>query len=160
MLQLRKWLTSRHDWYEACMQQLAERDGFGHLSRPMFEFMAHIGKEPVGLTEIARQMSVSRQWVARLAREGADMDLLALTSDPADKRALMVQFSESGWRMVRQAVARMAQIEAELARRIGAKNLELLVSVLSMDWGPGEIAPKELEKLEAKIKPKRSKQAA
>ncbi len=135
MLQLRKLLTARYEWFEVRLQQLAEEDGYGHLSPPMVHLCAHIGKEPVPIVTLARQLSVSRQWVNRLAREGQEMGILELTIDPADRRAMRVSFSSSGWKMVRLAVARMNQIEEELAARIGKDNLEQLVALLAMDWG-------------------------
>lgn len=160
MLQLRKWLTSRHEWYELCLQQLAELEGYGHLSRPMVQLCAHIGKEPVSLSDVARLMGVSRQWIARLANEGCQMGILELSTPPEDKRALLVQFSRDGWRMVRLAAGRMRQIEAILAERIGAENLAHLVDILSLDWGPAELTKDELSRLDAKAKRQKSKRAA
>jgi DNA-binding MarR family transcriptional regulator len=160
MLQLRKWLTNRHDWFELCLQQLAELEGYGHLSRPMVQLCAHVGKEPVGLSEIAKQMGVSRQWVARLANEGYEMGFFELIADPSDMRALQIRFGSAGWKMVRLAAARMRQIEAVIVARIGKGNLERLVEILSMDWGPAEISANELARVEFKARRTRGKRAA
>lgn len=139
MLQLRKWLTARHDWMETCLQQLAALDGYGDLPRPLVQLFAHIGREPVRLSELARLLGTSRQWVLRLAHQGREMGMLILDTDPGDKRAMTVAFSDAGWRVVRLAVARMAEIEDELARRIGRERLAELVAILAMDWGPAEM---------------------
>lgn len=143
MPRLRKLLTERYDWYEACLQQLAELDGYGNLSKPVVEFLAHIGRDPVKLVDLARQLGVSRQWARRLANEAAEIGLVELATDPSDKRAMIVSFSKNGWRVVRLAAARMREIDTELENRIGTENFEMLIDILSQDWGPANMPQTE-----------------
>lgn len=135
MLKLRKLLTNRYDWYESCLQQFAEQDGHGNLSRPLIEFLAHIGREPVRLVAIASQMNVSRQWARRLANEAQELGWIDLEVDTFDKRAMIVKYSAHGWSVVKLAAARMKQIDTELERRIGAENVAELIRILDLDWG-------------------------
>ena len=135
MLHLRKLLIQKMEWYEAYLREQQEIDGYSFLSRPLVQFLSHIGREPVRLTTIARQLGTSRQWTLRLANEGHALGILTLDIDPADKRALIVRFSKRGWNMVKRATRSMRQIEDDLGDRIGKANLTLLVELLGRDWG-------------------------
>lgn len=143
MPKLRKLLNERHAWFETCLSQLAEIDGYGDLSPPLVQFFSHIGREPVRLGDIAAKMNVSRQWAQRLAKEGEGLGLLELDVDPNDRRAMILRFSDNGWRVVRLAAARMTEIELELAERIGRENVDKLMELLALDWGPAEIPQPE-----------------
>lgn len=134
MPSLRKLLAERHRWYEENLERLAALDGYGDLSKPLVEFLALLGRDKVRLTDLATKIGASRQWALRLANEGKDRGLLELSYDPNDKRALMVGFSDEGWKVVKLAVARMTEIEEELSARIGLKNFNALLEILSMEW--------------------------
>jgi len=136
MLQLRKLLTERAEWFERALASLAHLDGYGDLPQPVVQICRFVGKEPVRMSVLAEHLGVSRQRVAQVASEGCALGILALSDDPDDGRVKRVGFSEEGWEVVRMAVARMTQIENELARRIGKRNLEQLVELLGADWGP------------------------
>ena len=139
MLHLRKLLIERTAWFDTCLSPLAELDGYGHLTPALTEMLKHIGREPVRMSDLARQMGVSRQWIRQLAVEGVEEGILELLDDPNDKRSMMIQFSKEGWQLVRVAAARMEQIEDELARRIGKENLAKLCELLALEWGPAAI---------------------
>lgn len=135
LLQLRRHLTEKFQWFETALAELARLDGFGDLPKPLVQLCAQIGREPVRVTELAKRLGTSRQWIIRLGRDGEQRGILAVTDDAEDRRAMRVGFSDSGWKVVHLAVGRMQQIERELARRIGAAQLEQLVELLSLDWG-------------------------
>lgn len=136
MLHLRKLLTDRAEWFERSLSVLAELDGYGDLPSPLVQMCKYIGKDPVRMTVLAEHLGVSRQRVAQIAGEGCERGILELSDDPDDGRVKRVGFSVEGWAVARKAAARMVQIEGELARRIGRRNLEKLCELLSMDWGP------------------------
>jgi DNA-binding MarR family transcriptional regulator len=117
MLQLRKLLIERAEWFEQALARLAEIEGYGHLPPPVVQMCKFIGKEPVRMTVLAEHLGVSRQRVAQIAADGAALGILELGDDPDDGRVKRVGYSEEGWNVVRRAVARMSQIEGELARR-------------------------------------------
>ena len=139
MLQLRKLLTERAEWFERALSALAELDGYGDLPPPLVQMCKYIGKDPVRMTVLAEHLGVSRQRVAQIAGEGCERGLLELSDDPEDGRVKRVGFSAEGWTVARKAAARMAQIETELARRIGRRNLEQLCELLATDWGPPSV---------------------
>jgi DNA-binding MarR family transcriptional regulator len=135
MHQLRKLLTMRQAWFEAFLEDLARLDGYGDLPRPLVQLCALIGRDPIRIVDLARSLGTSRQWVTKLAHEGVRRDILALMPDPNDRRAMMVGFSQSGWLVVRKAVARMQDIEEVLRERLGADIVAQLADILARDWG-------------------------
>jgi len=143
MHQLRKLLIERAEWFEHALARLAALDGYGDLPMPLVQMCKYIGKEPVRMTVLAEHLGVSRQRVAQIAAEGVAFGIIELSDDPDDGRVKRVGFSTKGWGVVKQAVARMVEIEAELARRIGRRNLEQLVELLSLDWGPADVARRD-----------------
>jgi DNA-binding MarR family transcriptional regulator len=139
MLQLRKLLMMRHTWFETFLESLARLDGYGDLPRPLVQLCALIGRDPIRIGDLAVTLGTSRQWVTRLAHDGVARDILALLPDPNDRRAMMVGFSESGWRVVRKAVVRMHDIETTLQDRLGTDVVAQLADILGRDWGSPQL---------------------
>ena len=141
MLQLRRHLTERFEWFESALAELARLDGYGDLPRPLVQLCAQIGRDPVRVTDLAKRLGTSRQWIIRLARDGEARGILAVTADAEDRRSARVGFSGPGWKVVHLAVKRMQQIERVLSERIGRARLEQLIELLALDWGsPMDIA--------------------
>jgi DNA-binding MarR family transcriptional regulator len=139
MPKLRKLLIAKSEWYEACLHRQAQAAGYGHLKPAMVEFIKHLGREPMRIALLAEHLDVSRPRISQLAAEGVGLGILELVEDASDKRVMLVGFSAQGWEMVRSATADMSGIDAELARRIGRTNLDRLIDLLDMDWGPPEV---------------------
>ncbi|MBC7938609.1 MAG: winged helix-turn-helix transcriptional regulator [Chitinophagaceae bacterium] len=139
MPKLRKLLTVKSEWYEACLHRQAQLAGYGHLKPAMVQFIKHLGREPSRIALLAEHLEVSRPRISQLAAEGVGLGILELVEDENDKRVMLVGFSAKGWEMVRDAVTDMDAIDAELARRIGRANLDRLIELLDMDWGPPEL---------------------
>jgi len=137
-LLLRHWLLARSDWMEARVMEYAERNGYGHITIAMNRLFAQLGGRPLGLSELARRMSISRQAVYKLALEAERHGLVEFVDSELDGRVKLLRFSQKGWAMSEQAAQDFARIEAELATQIGDDNLTALKSILSMPWSTSE----------------------
>jgi hypothetical protein len=73
---LRHLLMARSDWMEQRVMALAEINGYPHVSTAMNRLFAHLGGKPLGLSELARRLSVSRQAVHKLAQEAERQGLV------------------------------------------------------------------------------------
>lgn len=135
MLQLRRLLLARTEWFEQRMLRNAEADGLGHVTPAMHRLFAQMGYKPVKLSRLVEALAVSRQAVHKLVSEAVALGLVEMIDAPGDRRAKMVQFTDAGRAMVANAVRAQKEVEAEIARRIGPDNAEKLAELLSLDWG-------------------------
>jgi hypothetical protein len=67
---------------------------------------------------------------------------LETVDDPDDQRVKLVRLSERGLLMIDGAVASMIRIDNDIARRIGRANLDSLLRLLALDWGPARLGEK------------------
>ncbi len=135
---LRHLLLSRYEWVEQRMLARAARNGYGEVTAAMSRLFTHLGGRPVGLSELARRLGVSRQAVHQLAREAAALNLVEFVPSETDGRVKLLRFTQRGWAMSDSAAEEIAAIEAEIAQQIGAPALQTLRELLSQPWGPGE----------------------
>ncbi|MFP5467993.1 MAG: MarR family winged helix-turn-helix transcriptional regulator [Gammaproteobacteria bacterium] len=131
---LRHLLLARSDWMEQRVMELAERNGYPHVTTAMNRLFAHLGGKPLGLSELARRLAVSRQAVHKLAQEAEKLGLVEFVASEDDKRVKLLRFSQKGWRMSEKAAASFAEIEQELASCIGEQDLESLRRILALPW--------------------------
>jgi DNA-binding MarR family transcriptional regulator len=62
-------------------------------------------------------------------------EIVAVSSDPDDKRARIVDFHPNARRLRRAASQILGQLEATLAERIGQPRVDNLREALASDWG-------------------------
>lgn len=137
---LRHLLMQRSDWMEARVMQGARLNGYPQLSTAMNRLFAQLGGRPLGLSDLARRLGVSRQAVHKLALEAQKLGLVEFVPSEEDGRVKLLRFTQKGWRMSEQAAASFVQVEEELARHIGRDAVEELRRILALPW-PGSPPP-------------------
>lgn len=135
---LRYWLLQRSDWMETRVAELAKANGYGHVAAALNRFFAQLGGRPLGLSELARRMSISRQAVHKLAVEAQRLGLVEFIESEHDGRVKLLQFSKEGRAMSEKAARDFERMEHDLAAQIGAENVETLKRILSMPWSDDE----------------------
>lgn len=135
---LRQLLLSRSDWMEKRLHAEAERNGYGNVTEAMSRLCAHLVGRPIGLSELARRLAVSRQAVHKLASEAAKLGILEFVQSETDARVMLLRFTQKGWAMAESATRELEAIEDNLAREIGADKLETLKEILAMPWTADE----------------------
>lgn len=132
-----RYLTDKADWYEACQQRYDERRGHVHVKPTLVPLLKQMERgQDARMHMLAVRMGVTRRRVSQIVAEGVESGLLTLIQDPDDSRAALVRVTEEGRRICDETIAAMQQIEAELVKRIGARNVAELTRLLKMDWGP------------------------
>lgn len=131
---LRHLLMARSLWMEEQVTEAASRHGYPYVTTAMNRIFAHLGGRPIGLSELARRLSVSRQAVHKTAVEAEKLGLVEFFPDEQDKRVMLLRFTQKGWRMSESAAESFRHTEHELARHIGAENVEELRRILSLPW--------------------------
>lgn len=134
---LHQILLDKTDWYEACLAQQAQALGYLYIPPSVVLLLRHMVRDtPARIALLAQRIGVTRRRISQIAAEGVKLGVLELIEDADDKRVLLVQLSPRGKQMADATVATMHRIDAELARRIGRRQLDTLIELLSMDWGP------------------------
>ena len=96
-------------------------DACGHRDlRPSFGVLITlVAREPRPLSQLARALAISPQAASQLVNLAERAGYLAREHDPRDRRARRPVLTESGQRLVRDAVAYLREIEADHARHVG-----------------------------------------
>lgn len=134
---LHRYLTDRSDWYEACLERNARRRGNVHIKPSLVAVLKQMERgQDARMHLLAVRMGVTRRRVAQIVAEGVECGVLATIPDPDDARAAIVRLTEEGQRVCDETIDALRHVEAELVKRIGARNVADLVRLLKMDWGP------------------------
>ena len=92
--------------------------------------MPHIPPTGIRLTDLAARAGMTKQAMAELVAEIERRGYLQRTTDPADRRAKIITFTDQGWATVNLALAALAELEAEITGRLGESAVRQLRSTL------------------------------
>lgn len=92
--------------------------------------MPHIPPSGIRLTELAARANMTKQAMAELVAEIERRGYLRRTTDRADRRAKIIEFTDKGWSLVDTALPALGELEAEITRRLGEPAIDRLRSTL------------------------------
>lgn len=96
------------------------RAGYANVHPAHAIVFQHIPAEGARITDLAERAQLTKQYLGRLVTELEALGYLERTPDPTDGRARLVRLSERGQQITRAAEQAIAEIEEDLAQRIGA----------------------------------------
>lgn len=131
---LRQLLLRRSLWFEDRVVDSAGRYGYGFVTPAMNRLFAHMPREPVSISALARRLAVSRQAVHQTVAEACRRGILELVADETDARLRTVRFTKKGQSMKRSATLAVREIESELERRLGPDDFAALRRILERPW--------------------------
>ena len=112
-------------WQERAYNGMAAR-GFSDIRpahSPVFRFGSPDG---VRVVELAAKASMTKQSMGYLVEDLTKLDYVKIVPDPSDGRARLVQFTARGI-AAEQALRELStELEADLAKRLGAPQVEQL----------------------------------
>jgi DNA-binding MarR family transcriptional regulator len=130
-----------HRAYSAHAVELLRARGYDQLGAAHAAILPHIDLEGTRVTVIAERASMSKQGAGHVIDDLERQGLVTRTPDPADKRAALVQFTDSGWEYLRVASAIKKEIELEYAELLGSDRFaslcESLAHILEFERRPG-----------------------
>ncbi len=92
--------------------------------------LGHLDTEGTTVTTLAERIGTTRQAVSQLARTIEAAGFVERLPHPTDGRSVVVRHTESGRRILLDALEVMSAIESEYAERIGAAGVDELKSLL------------------------------
>ena len=122
-------------WFDEGLQSALKARGWQSMSRSQSITLANIALGIRRPADIARNLGISRQAVSNMLQDMVREGLITIEPDPSDRRASVVNFSESSSRLRADALEILGQLEATVAKRIGAGPMKSLRESLGKDWG-------------------------
>jgi DNA-binding MarR family transcriptional regulator len=110
--------------------------GFDDVRPAHTAVFQHIKAEGSRLSELAERAQLTKQSMGYLVDYLEEHGYVERRADPTDRRAALIFLTERGWAEVREALAIIARIEREWARRLGRRRMEELRELLTeLDGG-------------------------
>lgn len=123
-------------WFDEALRARLEARGWPPLSATRSRAFLAMSGGRVRVSDLARDLDVSRQAAHKLL-DGLERDgLVERCPDEEDRRAQLVSLTGRGRQLARAASRILAELEGELAERIGADEVAVLRQALARDRGP------------------------
>jgi MarR family transcriptional regulator, temperature-dependent positive regulator of motility len=105
--------------------------GYGDVRPAHYAVFRYMKDEGSRVTELAEAAGMTKQSMGELVAYLEERAYVERRPDPRDRRAKIVVSTEKGQQGIEAAAERIAEIEAELAGRMGKERLEELISSLA-----------------------------
>ncbi|WP_017315446.1 MarR family winged helix-turn-helix transcriptional regulator [Mastigocladopsis repens] len=106
--------------------------GHGQLRSSHSALLANLDIEGTCLTELAEQAGMTKQAMGELLMDLEDKGYVERRSDPIDRRAKRIYFTEIGRRGLLDAWTILQEVEAEFRAVLGTQGFQLLRTALIM----------------------------
>ena len=123
-------------WFDESLLSVLHAAGWPELTRAHSLVFAHLDTGGTRTAELARRAGISRQAVHQTVQELQRLGLVSLIPDPTNRSAKLVVPTDRGRASIRVAKATLADLEGELAQRLGRQQIQALRQALEADWGP------------------------
>lgn len=101
--------------------------------------MSILALKPRRLTELAKAMSVSKQLCLQSLKPLENLGYIERCPDPNDGRAKILQLSDGGWQLVKDALRELAGIEQEFGTALGNNKLGQLARLLKKAYFTSQV---------------------
>lgn len=126
----RLFMRAHRDFSERAVNKLHER-GHNGLSLAHTALLSHLDMIGTQITTLAHRAGMTKQSMGQLVKDLAAQGYVACTPDPTDRRAIIVNFTASGHKFLRDAYAIKHELEAEYAAILGQANFRLMIAMLN-----------------------------
>lgn len=90
------------------------------------QVLMFIGLEGGRIHQIAKIQEVSKQAISAIANDLEELGYVYRTPDPEDARQLLLNFSDSGWQLIKDSVDSVTMLEQQLQTLLGTRKLQRL----------------------------------
>lgn len=131
---LAKLLWRAHQWFRAAVTAGLE-DTAGAVSPAGATLLSQLDPDGMPMADLARLMGVSTPAIHQMVHHLVALGLLEVAPNPRSGRSKLVLLTPEGLARRRQALELLADLEDELAHRIGRRRVTGLRDALEQDWG-------------------------
>jgi DNA-binding MarR family transcriptional regulator len=124
-------LRAHRDFSLRSVEKLRAR-GHAGLSLAHTGLIAHLDLDGTRITTLAERVGVTKQAVGHLVQDLEQKGYIERSTDPSDRRATIVRFTEAGWQFLRDAHVVKREIEAEYTAILGTEQMQELRSALTL----------------------------
>lgn len=122
-------------WFDDALQAALRRHGWDIITRAQSLLFANLSTGEHSPSRLARNLGVTRQAISQMLAELEARGLITMETDPADRRARIINFSRKSIPLRDAARSILTQLEAELEGRLGRKRFAAMKEGLQADWG-------------------------
>jgi DNA-binding MarR family transcriptional regulator len=123
------FLQAHRAFSERSIEKLRAR-GHAGLGLAHTQLLIHLELVGTRITTLAERAGVTKQAMGQLADALSAQGYVTKTTDPADRRATLVNFTDRGWQFLRDAHLVKREIEAEYTALLGEEQWEMVNSGL------------------------------
>lgn len=112
---------------------LAKGADYGHAGLSVYHtaLISNLDIDGNRITTLAERAGMTKQAMGQLVTELEERGYVRREPDPADKRAVLIQFTDLGWQFLQDAYELKQAIEAEYAAILGKAELQTLRDLLT-----------------------------
>jgi DNA-binding MarR family transcriptional regulator len=137
---LAKLFWRAHHWFRAAVTAGLDDSG-GAVSPANATLLSQLEPGGMPMADLARLMGVSTPAIHQMVHHLVTLGLLEVVPNPRSGRSKLVVLTPEGLTRRRHAMELLAEVEDELAHRIGQRRVTALRAALEQDWGDPPIAP-------------------
>lgn len=131
---MRQLLLHAFHWFDDALEASLAARGVEGLTPARALLLSQLGRGS-SASELARRLGVSRQAAHKTVDDLERRGLLRSEPDPDNRSAQRVHATASGERTLAEVHAALAELETELARRLGRVRVRTLRATLEASWG-------------------------
>lgn len=128
-------------WFDEALREFQLRHGQTPVTRVQAMILLNLALGEQRPVRLARAAGVTKQAASLIISDFHKLGWLAVTPDPSDARASLVEFSPLGRNQLKVIFKALHQLESHLADVIGADRMGVFRAVLDLDWGAPPILP-------------------
>jgi DNA-binding MarR family transcriptional regulator len=127
----RLFLRAHRAFSELAYQKLST---YGHhgLSVSHTGLLAHLDLDGTHISVLAERAGVTKQAMGQLVADLEQKGYVTRVPDEADRRAILVRFTQAGWQFLQDAYRVKQEIEAEYTKILGAEQMAQLRELLTL----------------------------
>jgi DNA-binding MarR family transcriptional regulator len=102
------------------------------LTATRWQVLGAVLNEPLTQSEIARRMGITRQSVRRTSLQLVEEGMLYFTSNPSNRKAMLLQPTEKGFTAIKKIQPQHAAFAKLLEERLGKEQMQKMLDAMTV----------------------------
>lgn len=128
-------LKQRHHEVQENVQKAWDEKNDLYISDSGWLIMACIYEEPLPISNVTRQMGITRQAIHKFIKSLSEKGLIDVYDMESNKKEKCVALTPFGKRCYIKRIDLKTQIEDDIVRKLGDERIKTLKVILQSDWG-------------------------